>query len=218
MRRRTYLDLLILLLQSGGGDKVFATTGDIARELGISQQSASRWIIQLEREGFLRRGHSTISLTEKALEELRKLYCVLKGSFEEELPIRISGYVVSGLKDGQYYLSLPRYVRQFEKKLGFSPFPGTLNVVIDERDKKLMLSRMRGIMVNGFSIGRRVLGKVKCFPAVINDKVEGALVLPERSHYNSGTVEVISKYNLRKVLKLKDGSRVRIKVVKPETS
>jgi riboflavin kinase len=215
MRKKTYLDLLILLLQSGGGDTVFATTGDIARELGISQQSASRWMIELEREGFLKRGHSTISLTDKAVEELRRLYCILRSSFEEEFPIRISGYAVSGLKDGQYYLSLPQYVKQFEKKLGFSPFPGTLNVVIDDRDKKLMLGRMRGIIVDGFSIGRRVLGKVKCFPAVINDKVEGAIVLPERSHYNSGTVEIISKHNLRKTLKLKDGSRVRIKVVKP---
>lgn len=55
--KRTYLDLLLLLLQAGGGeDKVFATTGDIARELDISQQSASRWIIELEERGLSKGG------------------------------------------------------------------------------------------------------------------------------------------------------------------
>jgi riboflavin kinase len=215
MMKRTHLDLLLLLLRAGGGtDKVFATTNDIARELGISQQSTSRWVIQLEREGFIERGHSSIWLTSKALDELMRIYFMMKSSFEEEFPVKLSGNVASGLKDGKYYLSLPQYTKQFVKKLGFIPFPGTLNAVIEDRSKKLMLNRMKGIVVDGFSIGNRVLGRVKCFPVLINKKVKGALVLPERSHYSSDTIEIISKHNLRKRLKLKDGSRVDIELLK----
>jgi len=215
MVRRTHLDLLLLLLQAGGGtDKVFATTGDIARELGISQQSTSRWIIQLEREGYVERSRSSISLTNKALDELMRIYFMMKSTFEEELPVNLSGNVVSGMEDGRYYLSLPRYVEQFRERLGFKPFPGTLNVVIKEPGKKLLLNRIKGVVVDGFSIGNRVLGKVKCFPVLINGKVRGALVLPERSHYSSNTIEIISRYNLRRKLKLKDGSRVGIELLK----
>jgi riboflavin kinase len=215
MIKKTHLDLLLLLLRAGGGTgKVFATTSDIARELDISQQSTSRWIIQLERGGFIERGHSSIWLTNKALDELMRVYFLMKSSFEEEFPVKLSGVVTSGLKDGKYYLSLPRYTRQFIKKLGFTPYPGTLNVVIEDRNKKLMLNRMKGIVVDGFSIGNRVLGKVKCFPVLVSKKVRGALVLPERSHYSSDTIELISQHNLRKKLKLMDGSRVDIELLK----
>jgi riboflavin kinase len=215
MLKKTHLDLLLLLLQAGGGTgKVFATTGDIAEELGISQQSTSRWVIQLEKAGFIERGHSCISLTNRALDELMRLYFLMKSSFGEELPVNISGRVVSGLKDGRYYLSLPQYVKQFKKKLGFTPFPGTLNVVIKDINKKLLLTKMKGITVDGFSFGNRVLGRVKCFPVMINGKVKGAIALPDRSHYSSDTIEIISRHNLRRELKLKDGSKVDIELLK----
>ncbi|NYZ79365.1 CTP-dependent riboflavin kinase [Candidatus Micrarchaeota archaeon] len=218
MMKKTHLDLLLLLLRAGGGtDKVFATTNDIARELGISQQSISRWVIQLERAGFVERGHSSIWLTSKALDELMRVYFVMKSSFEKEFPVKLFGTVVSGLKDGRYYLSLPHYARQFRKKLGFTPYRGTLNVVMEDRNKKLMLNRMKGITVDGFSIGNRVLGKVKCFPVLINGKVRGALVLPERSHYSSDIIEIVSQHNLREKLKLKDGSRVNIELLNSAT-
>jgi riboflavin kinase len=216
MMKKTHLDLLLLLLRAGGGaDKVFATTNDIARELGISQQSTSRWVIQLEKGGFIERGHSSIWLTSKALDELMRIYFLMKSSFEQDFPVKLSGSVTSGLKDGRYYISLPRYTRQFVKKLGFTPYPGTLNVLIEDRNKKLMLNRMKGIIVDGFSIGNRVLGKVKCFLVLINGKVKGALILPERSHYSFDTIEIISKHNLRERLKLRDGSRVEIELLKP---
>lgn len=214
MVRKTPLDLLLLLLEAGGGsDKVFATTNDIARELGISQQSTSRWIIRLEKEGLVERGHSSVWLTGKGVDELMRVYSLMKSSFEEGSSLRLSGSVASGLKDGRYYLSLPQYSKQFSKKLGFTPYAGTLNVVVDDRNKKLMLNRMKGIVVDGFSIGNRVLGKVKCFPVLINKKVRGALVLPERSHYSSDTVEIVSRYNLREKLRLNDGSRVDIELL-----
>jgi riboflavin kinase len=214
MMKKTHLDLLLLLLRAGGGtDKVFATTNDIARELGISQQSTSRWIIQLEKAGFVERGHSSIWLTSKALDELMRIYFMMKSSFEKNFPVKLSGSVVSGLQDGRYYLSLPQYTRQFRKKLGFTPYKGTLNVVMEDRNKKLMLNRMKGITVDGFSIGNRVLGKVKCFPVLINRKVKGALVLPERSHYSSDTIEIVSQHNLREKLRLRDGSRVDIELL-----
>jgi len=214
MMKKTHLDLLLLLLKAGGGvDKVFATTSDIARELDISQQSTSRWVIQLEKAGFIERGHSSIWLTSKALDEMMRIYFMMKSSFEKEFPVKLFGTVVSGLKDGKYYLSLPQYARQFRKKLGFIPYKGTLNVVMEDRNKKLMLNRMKGITVDGFSIGNRVLGKVKCFPVLINKKVKGALVLPERSHYSSDTIEIVSQHNLREKLKLRDGSRVDIELL-----
>ena len=40
----------------------------------------------------------------------------------------LNGTVQSGLGEGAYYMSLRPYTDQFLEILGFSPFPGTLNV------------------------------------------------------------------------------------------
>ena len=42
------------------------------------------------------------------------------------------GRVVGGLGQGQYYISRKGYRHQFIQKLGFVPFPGTLNIKLDE--------------------------------------------------------------------------------------
>jgi riboflavin kinase, archaea type len=39
--------------------------------------------------------------------------------------------IASGLEQGQYFISRVGYSRQFVEKLGFVPFPGTLNVLLE---------------------------------------------------------------------------------------
>jgi riboflavin kinase len=42
------------------------------------------------------------------------------------------GKILSGLGQAQYFLTREGYSRQFVEKLGFTPFPGILNVLFDE--------------------------------------------------------------------------------------
>ncbi|MDD4162060.1 MAG: DUF120 domain-containing protein [Methanothrix sp.] len=42
------------------------------------------------------------------------------------------GKIASGLGQGQYFLTREGYSRQFLERLGFVPFPGTLNVLLEE--------------------------------------------------------------------------------------
>ena len=42
------------------------------------------------------------------------------------------GKILSGLGQAQYFLTREGYSRQFAAKLGFVPFPGTLNVLLEE--------------------------------------------------------------------------------------
>ena len=41
------------------------------------------------------------------------------------------GKIVAGQGKGQYYISREGYSRQFLQYLGFIPFPGTLNVLLE---------------------------------------------------------------------------------------
>jgi len=68
----------------------------------------------------------------------------------------------------------------------------------------------------GFHNGTRTYGSLKCLPAIIDGKVEGHVLFIQRTHYNASVLELISPLNLREALKLKDGSKVKVKVPLPE--
>lgn len=190
------------------------------RAQGVSQQTASRRLIELERLGLVRRevtrrGQEVV-LTEEGLRALREVYLELRGLFEEEVAtVTLVGEVFTGLGEGAYYVSREGYRRQFVAKLGFDPYPGTLNVRLsDSRSlaNREVLDHFKGIEIEGFIDEGRAYGPVKCFRATINGKVEGALVMARRSHYGKDVVEFIAPVNLRRLLGLRDGDRVRAEV------
>ncbi len=47
--------------------------------------------------------------------------------------MQLTGVIHSGAGKGAYFMQLDWVVRQCEDKLGFTPFPGTLNVHITRR-------------------------------------------------------------------------------------
>jgi len=125
--------LLKLALLGAVKRPVTLNSSAFARSLGLSQQTASRRLIELERLGLIRRDvhfrGQTVILTERGVEELREVYVELKRIFEEEVGrLTVEGVVFTGLGEGAYYVSREGYRRQFVEKLGFDPYPGTLNI------------------------------------------------------------------------------------------
>ncbi len=197
------------------------STEYLATKLGISQQTASRHLIELERQGWIQRKitpqGSLIKLEDKGTNELQKLYSNLKFLIEKAYPpsVTLEGTVFTGLGEGAYYTSKENYRRQFSEKLGFDPYPGTLNLKLtSDYDVKtrLELEAYPAIEVTGFKNEDRTFGLVKCYPAIIENKVKGALITAMRSHYDVSVLEIIAPVCLRKQLNLKDGNKVKIEV------
>lgn len=212
-KKASKLDLLFFLLRNGAhrGGFIISTT-ELANELSISQQSASRWLIELEKDNYIERTRAGIRLTPYFMERCGTLYGILQNVFEAKERLALSGKVMSGTGDGGYYISMPGYRGQVREKLGFTPFPGTLNIVLGDRSKKAALLNSKGVELKGFFKQGRMLGAAKCLPCVVNGRAKGAVILPLRSHYGPEIIEVISAKNLRKELGLKDGSRVSVEV------
>jgi riboflavin kinase len=194
------------------------STTQLSDEIGGSQQSASRHLQLLENEGLLERNitseGSKIKITGQGLVELEIVLKELKWHLEgkEAQTIEFEGEVVSGLFEGAYYISKEGYRRQIVEKLGFEPFPGTLNVRMGEEsyDKRRRLERGEYIKLEGFKDGERSFGAAHCFPCLINDEIEGALIVAERSIHDYGVMEIISPYYLRRKLELADGDKVKV--------
>ncbi len=133
---------------------------------------------------------------------------------EKNKKIVLEGFVFSGSGEGAYYISLPKYFKQIEEKLGFKPYPGTLNIKLNEESLKnrALIEKLKGIKIEGFKEGEKIFGAGKCFPAIINGKIEGAMIIPEKTRYNSSVIELISEKYLRKELNIKDGDIIKIYV------
>jgi len=198
------------------------STEYLAEKLGVSQQTASRYLIELDGKGWIERRVTAegclIKITDSGMAELEKLYTSLRYLIELAHPplVTLEGTVFTGLGEGAYYILKEQYRKQFIEKLGFDPYPGTLNLKLtSDYDIKTRaeLEAYPAIEVMGFVDESRTFGSVKCYPITIENKERGALLLALRSHYDASVLEIISPVPLRRHLKLKDGQKVKVEVL-----
>jgi len=218
-----HLYMLLKLAEMGAYRRVAKISTDyLAKKLGISQQTASRYLIELERKGWIQRNitpdGSLIKIEEQGTRELQKLYSGLKVLMEKSYPpsVTLEGTVFTGLGEGAYYVGKESYRRQIVEKLGFEPYPGTLNLKLSadyDIKTRMELDAYPAIEVKGFQNEDRSFGLVKCYPVTIGgNDVKGALVTALRSHYDASVLEIIAPVCLRKALCLKDGHKVKVEV------
>ncbi|MER2013094.1 MAG: DUF120 domain-containing protein [Methanobrevibacter sp.] len=122
--------------------------------------------------------------------------------------MKITGEVTTGLGKAAYFLSQEFYTLEFKKNLGFVPFPGTLNVVVNEE----YLDGINEIKVNCKNLIKpdEGFGAVKYIEAILNDKIKGAIVFPAKTTHEENYLEFISQNKLRDELKLNDGDVVSL--------
>jgi riboflavin kinase len=198
------------------------STEYLSQKLGSSQQTASRHLINLEKMGWIKRDITPegclIKITNEGIVELKKIYTELRLIFESVYPpsITLEGILFSGLGEGAYYITREGYRKQFIERLGFDPYPGTLNIkVMSDYDLKALseLETYPAVELEGFKDESRTFGPVKCYPAIINNKAKGAVIYALRSHYGSSVLEIVSPIYLRNYLKLKDGNKVKVEIL-----
>jgi riboflavin kinase len=216
------LSFLIELTTLGAHEKTvrISTTG-LAERMSVSQQTVSRRLIELEKKKLIERRLShhgeDIRLTERGVDTLREVYTKLKEVFTDiESRFTIKGEVFEGYGEGAYYMSRRGYYTQFIEKLGFQPFPGTLNLKLTrphDLEMRRQLDLLPGVKIEGFDEDDRAFGSVRCFKAVINEEINGAVILISRTHYSFSTLEVISAINLRKQLNLQNGDNIAVRIL-----
>ena len=214
------LTLSYLLSKGEKHNYVTITTSSLGKNIKKSQQAASKHLLELEQNQFIERIISgrniSVKITSKGFSEMVKLSTILQKSLNSfPSHVEIKGILTSGMGEGAYYMGLKGYTKQFKSKIGYIPFPGTLNLRIDKKIHQEAIKQfvsLNGIMIKSFSDGKRTYGWVKCFPAKLNNSVDCNLILLERTHHDNSVVELISKTSIRKSAKLKDGAKVTIKI------
>ncbi|MBQ8179410.1 MAG: DUF120 domain-containing protein [Candidatus Methanomethylophilaceae archaeon] len=197
-------------------DYIAISSRELGDALEMSQQSASKRILELLDEKYIERDlgarRQRIRITQKGADEMKKEYNEYRRIFELTDHLTIHGTIATGMGEGGYYICQPGYMRQFQKILEFTPFEGTLNILVDPEDvgKIDMIRSIAGHNVTGFNCDGRSFGNVVLYKAKIRN-IDCAIVVPERSHYMD-TLEIICQYHLRRTLSLNDGDHIDVKI------
>ncbi len=216
-----HLFTLTHLLSKGAKyNYVSITTSSLGRNIQKSQQAASKHLLELEQNNFIERiingRNISVKITSKGFSELVKLSAILQKSIDSSPSyVELKGTLVSGMGEGAYYMGLKGYTKQFQSRIGYVPFPGTLNVRLDQKIHQESIKQfemLNGVKIKSFSDGKRTYGWVKCFRAKLNNTINCELIMLERTHHDDSIIELISKSCLRKSGKLKDGSKVSVHI------
>lgn len=125
------------------------------------------------------------------------------------LSLVLDGKVVSGQGSGRKYLELPWVMQQIEEKLGFTPYPGTLNLLLSEESARVrkLLEKAKSFKIfpaEGYCVGILIKATIK--------GLKCALIIPQVKGYPENILEIIAPVNLREALKIADGDAVTVKV------
>ena len=126
--------------------------------------------------------------------------------------MKIDGEVTTGLGKAAYFLSQDFYIKEFKKNCGFTPYPGTLNVLVSDD----YLDKINEIKNNCENLIKpdEGFGAVKFIEAILNDKIPGAIVFPAKTTHNENYLEFIAENKLRDELNLKDGDNVSLEFLR----
>lgn len=124
------------------------------------------------------------------------------------------GRLATGIGHGRQFTRLDWARTQFVDKLGIDPYPGTVNVIIDDPDAITVWVRLRrtgGIRIDNPNDGPHDCD-ARCYRVSIEGRIAGAIVLPEIDGYPPAQVEVIAAIDVRAALGIEDGDPVRLDI------
>jgi riboflavin kinase len=207
---------------SGPSDVTCEALGEA---LDASAQTASRRLQALAEDGLIEREHAgpgqRVTITEAGERVLRREYEAYQRVFEAGRDeVELDGTVTAGMGEGRHYISLPGYMAQFREKLGYEPFPGTLNVDLSAASvrRRSAMDAFDPVPIEGWEDEDRTYGPAGCYPAVVETtdgdrSADAHVIVPERTHHDADQIEVIAPVKLRDTLGLEDAQQVTIHVL-----
>ena len=207
---------------AGGLHETKVSCAALGDRLDASTQTASRRLQSLESAGLIERevvgDGQWVRVTDDGEAALRGEYADYRRLFESTVELSLSGIVTGGMGEGRHYITLPGYMEQFRTRLGYEPFPGTLNVDLDEESvrRRGEMAGVDAVPIDAWEDDDRTYGAATCYAVTLiagGDRYESAhAIVPDRTHHDDDQLELIAPDKLREELELDDGDEIEIRV------
>lgn len=197
------------------------TSRRLARRVDVDHDTIARRLDRLERAGLVSLYPSEegrqVGLTPSGRERVAADGNGKPSSDRDAIELR--GSVTEGLGKGREFVSLEGYAEQFERRLGYEPYPGTLNVSLDSENtaRRSLLTDVEGIRIDPWERGERTFGGATCYPvrletATGDSYAPAHLLVPDRTDHGSDQLEIIAADRLRSRLDIDDDEVISIHV------
>ena len=126
----------------------------------------------------------------------------------------IKGKIFSGLGSGAFFTQLDWVKQQCWDKLGFLPFPGTLNFKVREHLRVVKkLREAEGIVLVPPTAE---FCQAKCLPVTIG-LIRAAIIIPQAEHFTNqihpqDVIEIVAPVNIKERLSVEDGDELTLEV------
>jgi CTP-dependent riboflavin kinase len=125
---------------------------------------------------------------------------------------KLLGRLITGVGQARHFTQLDWAHQQFVDKLGIAPFPGTVNLIVEDSESLKAWNLLKG------TPGIRIVNPndgphdcdARCYPVLVNDQIKGPSVFPEVTGYSADQIEIIADREVRRALDLDDGDSLRL--------
>lgn len=126
----------------------------------------------------------------------------------------MSGIIFSDLGQAASFMALDWVQAALKECLGYNPFPATLNVRPKAAQDAEVWQRVRdqsaGVPLapaaDGFCSAR--LYPIALLGQIVQDKIAGAILLPEVENYPQDKIEIVAPVRLKEKFGLRDGDQL----------
>lgn len=122
----------------------------------------------------------------------------------------LTGKIIGGAGEGAYFTQIDWVRQQCDEKLGFKPYPGTLNLEIP-RGNLFMVEALDSAEGIELVSPDPKFCNAKAFPATLGG-FKGAIIMPEEKVriHPKNVIEIIAPVNVKASLNVKDGDTVTV--------
>ncbi len=128
----------------------------------------------------------------------------------------IRGIVLDGLGQGRAFTQLDWVRQQFRDKLGFDPYPGTLNVRVKDAGALTSLRARQAIAIEpaaGYCAAKCLRVRVyRERSRMLNGRVDAAWIIPDVPNYPCDLIELMAPMSLRDALGVRAGDEVKVEI------
>lgn len=123
--------------------------------------------------------------------------------------MRIKGKIARGIGESGTFLGIPWVNKQLCEKMGFQPWEGTLNIVVEDQDAQQLLREKGEERLVAEQPG---FCDALIFRALLNEKYECGIVLPLVPNYSATLIEIVAPIKIKETLGVDDGDEVALDV------
>ena len=127
----------------------------------------------------------------------------------------LHGCAVSGLGRAAHFTELGWVQRQLGVKLGLHPHPGTFNVRVANTEDQALWDLLKAQLTIRIEEPDASMCGALCSLVLINERIRGAIVVPDIPGYPPDQVEVVAAESIRATLRISDGDPITLRVVPP---